>query len=431
MVNLSHRIGTYQRKLLHQVARRYTGNGNQFSKYHSSSGLSRHGTRSALNVSPVLFSKAASLSSASSSAASAPVPSSRSLSSTTAIPTTARTVIIGGGAVGSSIAYHLSKMGRREIILLEQGTISCGTSWHAAGLVGQLRNTPSEIYLSCYGSTLYSELEMETGQATGFKRCGSLTLAQSEDRMIALKRNVARAKAFNIEAHMVSPGEANDMLGGILETSDLHGALWLPGDGTISPTDLTTSYIAGAKKFGVKVFENVKVDKFAIDEKTNQVSHVYTNKGDVIACDEVVIACGQWSRNIGKLAGVNVPLHSAEHFYVVTEPLKPQPANPMMPLFRDPDSFTYFREWSQGLCVGGFEPVCKPCFHVHNQMNQIPEKFEFQLFDEDWDHFSVLMEGALKRIPGLADIGVRQMINGPESFTPDNQYILGIFDPMF
>jgi glycine cleavage system aminomethyltransferase T/glycine/D-amino acid oxidase-like deaminating enzyme len=342
------------------------------------------------------------------------------------LPSSAQTVIIGGGAVGSSIAYHLAKLGRKDIVLLEQGTISCGTSWHAAGLVGQLRNTASEIYLSCYGSKLYSELEAETGQATGFKRCGSLTLAQSEDRMTALKRNVARAKAFNIEAHMISPQEANNLLGGILETSDLHGALWLPGDGTISPSDLTNSYIAGAKKSGgVKVFEGVKVAKFTIDEKTNQISHVFTDKGHKIACDEVVIACGQWSRNVGKLAGVNIPLHSAEHFYIVTEPLKPEPASPKMPLFRDPDSFTYFREWSQGLCVGGFEPVCKPCFNVTNQFNQIPDKFEFQLFDEDWDHFNILMEGALKRIPSLSTVGVRQMINGPESFTPDNQYILG------
>lgn len=338
-------------------------------------------------------------------------------------PSTARTVIIGGGAVGSSVAYHLSKLGRKEIVVVEQGAISCGTTWHAAGLVGQLRNTPSEIYLSCYGSKLYSELESETGQATGFKTCGSLTLAQTPDRMTALKRNIARAKAFNIEAHMVSPQEANDMLGGILKTSDLQGALWLPGDATISPSDLTASYIAGAKSRGVQLFQNVTVQNFEIDNATNQISSVHTSQGN-IKCDEVVICCGQWSRNVGKLAGVNIPLHSAEHFYVITEPLKPV-ASVNMPLFRDPDSYTYFREWSQGLCVGGFEPKCKPCFPVKNQLSQIPEKFEFQLFDEDWDHFNVLMEGALNRIPSLETTGIRQMVNGPESFTPDNQYILG------
>lgn len=169
------------------------------------------------------------------------------------LPSDSRTVIVGGGAIGSSVAYHLAKLGRKDILLLEQGTIGCGTTWHAAGLVGQLRPTASEIYLSCYGSKLYSELETETGQSTGFKRTGSLTLAQTDDRIIALKRSAARAKAFDIEAHIVSPQDANKMLGGIIETKDLKGALWLPGDGTISPSDLTASYIAGAKQHGVKV----------------------------------------------------------------------------------------------------------------------------------------------------------------------------------
>ena len=282
--------------------------------------------------------------------------------------------------MGSSVAYHLAKLGRREIVLLEQGKIGCGTTWHAAGLVGQLRNTPSEIFLSCYGSKLYSELEAETGQATGFKRCGSLTLAQTDDRMIALRRNVARAKAFDIEGHMISPAEANDMLGGILETKDLKGALWLPGDGTVSPSDLTASYIAGARQNGVQIVENVTVTGFDVNESLGQITSVKTNKGE-IKCDEIVNCGGQWARNIGKMAGVNVPLHSAEHFYVITDPLVPK-ASPHMPLFRDPDSYTYFREWSEGLCVGGFEPKCKPCFPVRNQKNQIPESFEFALFDE-------------------------------------------------
>eukprot|EP01038_Epipyxis_sp_PR26KG_P012753 gene12753-17099_t len=340
-------------------------------------------------------------------------------------PKQARTVIIGGGIIGSSVAYHLSKLNRKEILVLEQGRIGCGTTWHAAGLVGQLRNTASEIYLSCYGSQLYENLEKETGIATGFKKCGSLTLAQCDDRIIALKRSAARAKAFNIEAHLISPKEANDMLDGLIETKDLKGALWLPGDGTVNPTDLASSYIAGAKKNGVKVFEGVKVSEFHVDEQKNQVTRISTNFGD-IECDEVVNCAGQWARNVGLMAGVNVPLHSAEHYYVVTEPRKPVSISTNLPLFRDPDSYTYFREWSGGLIAGGFEPVCKPCFpSSKNQRNQIPDNFEFQLFPEDWDHFSILMEGSLKRIPSLETMGIQSMVNGPESFTADNQYILG------
>jgi 4-methylaminobutanoate oxidase (formaldehyde-forming) len=186
--------------------------------------------------------------------------------------------------------------------LLEQGSIGCGTTWHAAGLVGQLRPTPSEIYLSCYGSKLYSELENETGQSTGFKRTGSLTLAQCDDRIIALKRSAARAKAFDIEAHIISPQEANEMLGGIIETKDLKGALWLPGDGTISPSDLTASYVAGAKQMGVSIVENIKVLDFVIDPHTKRITTVKTTGGD-IKCDEIVNCAGQWARNIGLLAG--------------------------------------------------------------------------------------------------------------------------------
>lgn len=310
---------------------------------------------------------------------------------------------------------------------------------HAAGLIGQMRSTASETLLSgVYGCKLYSELESETGVATGFRRVGSLTLARTADRMTLLRRNAARARAYGIDAEMVSGEEAGRLWskeGVEMKTSDLHGALWLPGDGTATSTDLCASLAAGAKQRGVRIFERAAVTGIDLDETPRaslsspgsstrgekRIRGVRTSRGDV-ACEIVVNCGGQWSRQIGALAGVNVPLHSAEHFYVVTQALN-LPVTPNLPVMRDPDVFVYYREWSGGLVMGGFEPRCKPVFDGPQGVPP-PGEFEFALLEEDWDHFSTLMPGALERVPALATAGVR-MVNGPESFTPDNQYILG------
>ena len=334
---------------------------------------------------------------------------------TMSLPSQARAVVIGGGVIGTSVAYHLTKLGWTDLILLEQGQLSCGTTWHAAGLVGQLRATQGGTRLVQYSTELYGELESETGLATGFKRCGGVTVARTEARMTQLRRTAATAEAFGLECELLTPAQAADRYP-IMRTDDLVGAIWLPGDGKANPTDLTSALAKGARQLGAKIFEHTRV--LGVTVSCGQVTGVRTDAGDIAA--EVVVNCaGQWAKQVGALAGVNVPLHSAEHFYVVTDPIDGVHAD--LPVLRDPDGYTYFKEEVGGLVVGGFEPEAKPWVAP----DQIPYPFEFKLLDEDWEHFSVIMENALLRIPALSETGIRKFYNGPESFTPDNQFILG------
>jgi len=333
----------------------------------------------------------------------------------TRVPSRARIVVIGGGVIGTSVAYHLTKLGETDVVLLEQGQLSSGTTWHAAGLVGQLRANQSGTRLVQYSTELYSELEAEVGLSTGFKRCGGVTVARTEDRMTQLRRTAATAAAFDLECELLSPVEALERWP-VMQVDDLVGAIWLPGDGKANPTDLTSALAKGARQGGAQIFERTRVLDVLVTE--GRVSGVRTDAGDVEA--EVVVNCaGQWAKAVGSLAGVNVPLHSAEHFYVVTDPL--EGVHPDLPVLRDPDGYTYFKEEVGGLVVGGFEPEAKPWASP----NAIPYPFEFELLEEDWDHFSILMENAVLRVPALEETGIRKFYNGPESFTPDNQFILG------
>ncbi|MCV0427072.1 MAG: FAD-dependent oxidoreductase [Roseibium sp.] len=330
------------------------------------------------------------------------------------LPARAQYVIIGGGIVGSSVAYHLAKMGLTDIVLLEQGQLSCGTTWHAAGLVGQLRSTPAMTNLIRYSTQLYSELEAETGLATGWKECGSVTVARSDERMTMLLRTAAAARAQGVEVEVITPEEARDKWP-VMQVGDLKGGLWMPGDGKANPTDLTQSLAKGARLQGARVIEGIQVTDILTDR--GRAMGVVTDKGRIEA--EVIVNCaGQWARKIGKMCGVNVPLHSAEHMYIVTERI--EGVKPDLPVLRDPDGYIYFKEETGGLVMGGFEPAAKPW-----GMNGIPENFFFQLLPDDWDQFEILMENALIRVPQMADTGVREFFNGPESFTPDNNYLLG------
>ena len=319
--------------------------------------------------------------------------------------------------VGCSVAYHLGLLGwGASTLVLEGGQLGCGTTWHAAGLVGQLRATAVETRLSgVYGSELYGRLESGTGLATGFRRTGSLTVARTKERLDALKRQASRAAAFGIDAEFISTAEAGRRWP-YMRTDDLSGALWLPGDGSITSTDLTAALAAGARQRGVSIHERTRVTGMTVEG--GQVRQLHTDGGHSIAVEIVVNCAGQWARELGGMVGVTVPLHSAEHFYIVTDRLTPAVPT-TLPVLRDPDSLTYYREWSGGLVMGGFEQNAKPCFH-----DGVPHPFEFALLPEDWEQFEPLMEGAMHRVPLLAELGVR-MVNGPESFTPDNRYILG------
>lgn len=334
---------------------------------------------------------------------------------TAAFPTHARAVIIGGGIIGCSVAYHLARLGWTDIVLLEKGRLSGGTTWHAAGLVGQLRTHPSMTRLIRYSTDLYSRLEAETELATGWKQCGSLTVARTPERMTLLKRVAAMAAAQGVACELLTPGEAGDRYP-IMRTDDLVGAAWLPGDGKANPADITQALARGARRNGVRILEQTKVT--AIAQKDGRATGVATDRGD-IAADIVVNCGGQWARQVGRMAGVTVPLFSCEHMYIVTE--RVEGVFPDLPCLRDPDGYIYFKEEVGGLLMGGFEPQAKPWAQAFD----IPEPFEFQLLPDDWDQFQILMENALIRVPALETTGTKRFINGPESFTADNNYILG------
>ncbi len=340
---------------------------------------------------------------------------------TDTLPSRARVVVIGGGVVGCSTAYHLVQAGWTDVLLLEQGHLSGGTTWHAAGLVGPLRATEGGTRLVQYSAELYERLEAETGLATGYRNVGGVIVARTEDRMVSLRRTAANAAAYDLECRLLTPDESKE-LWPPMQVDDLLGAIWLPGDGKVNPTDLTQSLAKGARQGGARIVEGVRVTGFVTEDGPAgmRVTGVRTDRGDVEA--EVVVNCaGQWAKAVAELAGVpvTVPLHSAEHFYVVTDPVPGVHAD--LPIMRDPDGWTYFKEEVGGLVVGGFEPDAKPWVAP----DAIPHPFEFQLLDEDWEHFSVLMDEALVRIPALAETGIRKFYNGPESFTPDNQFLLG------
>jgi len=332
----------------------------------------------------------------------------------TALPSQARIIIVGGGIAGCSTAYHLALLGEKDVLLLEQGTFTCGTTWHAAGLVGQMRPNRNMTRMSKYGIELYSKLEAETGLATGWKQCGSVNVAKTPERMQVLRKQASMARSFGVDVEIISPQQAGDLYP-ILRTDDLQGAIWIPGDGKANPADLTMSLAKGARNRGVKMHEHIEVTGvLTID---GQVSGVRTAQGDV-TCEVIVNCAGQWARQFGRLAGVNVPLYSAEHFYIVTDTIPG--VHPMLPVMRDPDGFIYYKEEVGGLVMGGFEPVAKPW-----KMDPIPSNFQFQLLDEDWDQFEILMNNAIHRTPCLETAPIKMLLNGPESFTPDGNFILG------
>jgi len=330
------------------------------------------------------------------------------------IPSHARVVIIGGGIVGCSLAYHLARRGCTDVLLLERRQLTCGTTWHAAGLVGQLRATHNLTRLAQYTTELYEGLERETGQATGFRQVGSVAVASSEARFEELKRGASMARCFGLEVQILAPGEARERWP-LLAIDDVVGAVYLPKDGKCNPVDTTQALARGARMRGARIVEGVKVT--GVLRAHGRVTGVATEAGEVRA-DVVVNCAGMWAREVGALADVSVPLHAAEHFYIVTQPIPGLPAN--LPILRDADSRSYFKEDTGKLLVGWFEAEAKPWGH-----EGIPESCAFEQLPPDLPHIEPLFAGAMRRVPVLETTGVQVFFNGPESFTPDDRYLLG------
>ncbi len=330
------------------------------------------------------------------------------------LPKQARVVVIGGGVVGCSTAYHLTKLGWKDVVLLERRQLTCGTTWHAAGLVGQLRATMNLTRLAQYTAGLYETLEAETGLATGFMQRGSIGLALHDERMEELRRGASMAKTFGLEVEVVGPEEIKRSWP-LVNTDGVVGGVFLPRDGQCNPTDTTQALAKGARMGGAQIFENVKVT--GVLTKGRRAVGVATEQGE-IAADYVVNCGGMWGREIGRSVGVNTPLHACEHFYIVTEPIDELSRD--LPVMRVPDECAYYKEDAGKLLLGAFEPGSKPW-----GMDGIPEDFCFDELPEDVDHFAPVLEAAMNRLPILESAGIRTFFNGPESFTPDNAYLLG------
>lgn len=330
------------------------------------------------------------------------------------LPNQASVVIVGGGIVGCSLAYHLTLRGCRDVVLLERKQLTCGTTWHAAGLVGQLRATYNLTRLAQYTTNLYASLEQETGQATGFRQTGSVAIATHQARFEELKRGASMAKCFGLEVQTLTPSEIASMWPGVT-VSDVVGGVYLPKDGRTNPIDTTQALAKGAKSRGARIFENCAAQEILVEN--GKAVGVRTAFGTIRA-DMVVNCAGMWAHELGAKAGTTVPLHAAEHFYIVTEPMEGLHSN--LPVLRDPDGCAYFKEDAGKLLVGWFEPVAKPW-----GMKGIPETFSFESLPDDLEHIEPLLAAAMHRTPALEKTGINLFFNGPESFTPDDRYLLG------
>ncbi len=330
------------------------------------------------------------------------------------LPARARVVIIGGGIIGCSTAYHLGQLGWRDVVLLERKQLTCGTTWHAAGLVATLRDTEAQTRLAKYTADLYGRLEAQTGQATGLITCGSIQIAMTRDRAEQMRRGCAMARSFGVESHELSAAELKKMWP-LADVSDVVAAFHFPADGRVNPTDVTQALVKGARQNGIQFFQDTEVT--GITQAGGRVTGVRTNRGDIEA--EYVVNCGgMWGRRVGAMAGVNVPLHAAEHYYLVSESI--EGVHNKLPVLRDPGNAAYIREDAGKLLVGFFEAVAKPW-----GMDGIPADFCFDEIPADWDRMTPCIEAAMKRVPVLMETGIKLLFCGPESFTPDHQYLIG------
>ena len=330
----------------------------------------------------------------------------------------ARAVIIGGGVGGASIAYHLGTMGWTDVVLLDRAELTSGSTFHSAGLVGQLRSTTTLTRMMMYGVDLYRRLAAETGVEVGWHEVGSLRLASTPERMEELTRQAAWARTFGLPLELVTPVEARRLFP-LMSIDGVLGAVFLPTDGWLDPSGLALALAAGARRRGVSIRTHARVT--AIGVAAGRVTHVDVDRAgetERIVADVVVNAGGMFAPEIGALAGVRVPIVPMAHEYLFTDRI--DGVEPTLPTMRDPDNLCYFREEVGGLCMGGYERNPAPW-----GLDGIPADFNGRLLEPDWPRFAEIMDGAVRRVPAIAEAGITRMINGPEAFTPDNEFILG------
>ena len=332
------------------------------------------------------------------------------------LPRSVKAVVIGGGVAGVSCAYHLAKYGWKDTILLERDKLTSGTTWHAAGLIGQLGASSTITKIRKYSLDLYKELEEKTGLSTGLKQNGAITVASSKERMQELLRQATTAQLSDVHVEVLNQSKIKELYPGI-NNKDLIGGVYMPKDGQADPVGVTNVLAKAAKMEGAKIFENTPVKKILI--KNKRICGVEVDQGKV-DCEYIVLASGMWSRQIGEDIGVSVPLYPNEHFYVITEPINKLPKN--LPVLRDYNSCLYLKEDAGKMLVGIFEPKAKPAFL---NSGRVPEDFSFGEFPDDFDHFEPYLEKSFHRLPMLEHAGIRKFFSGPESFTPDTQYLLG------
>lgn len=329
-------------------------------------------------------------------------------------PTQARVVIIGGGVGGASIAYHLTLMGWTDVVVLERDELTSGSTFHSAGLVGTLRNDVNLTKMIRYSTDLYRRLKDETGHDPGWREVGSLRLASSPHRLIELKRQVALSRSFGLPLELITPKEAHNLFP-IMTLDDVEGAVYLPTDGFLDPSGLTFALAAGAKARGARFLTHTRVQ--AIQLKDGAVHAIVTDQGTILT-EIVVNAAGQWAQEIGKMVGLSFPIVSMAHLYLISETI--EGVTPDLPTMRDPDLLVYYRQEVGGLIAGGYEREPKAAF-----LDGIPQDFNNKLLQPDWDRFTPLMENLIRRVPALETAGIRLLLNGPEGFTPDAEYLLG------
>ena len=332
------------------------------------------------------------------------------------LPNSCKVVVIGGGVTGTSCAYHIAKFGWKDVILLERDQLTSGTTWHAAGLVSQLGPSAGVTKIRKYTLDLYKQLEKELDFSSVMKLGGALSIASTKHRWQELKRQATTAQLYDVNVEILNPSEVKDKYPGI-NNEDIIGGIFMPGDGQADPVGVTNLLAKAARKEGVKIFEKNPVEK--ILKKNGRVSGVIVN-GKTIECEYVVLATGMWSRQIGEKHGISIPLYPAEHFYVLTEPIKDLPN--ILPTLRDFDDCLYLKEDAGKILIGIFERKSIPAFQKENK---VPEDFSFGEFPENFDHFQPYLEAAMKRLPVLGEVGLRKFFSGPESFTPDTNTLLG------